>query len=70
MGWGGGGSNRGGPLEIEFEESLQVALAVRAWDAGELEIGLVTTGDDGDSDCSHSSLDLEVSGVALVPDAE
>jgi len=59
------GGNNSGRMDIEFESNLQAELALDAWTQGQVEIGLITTGDNDDEDCGHSDLDLELEGMQI-----
>lgn len=55
-----------GDLEYDVDLIVVHELAFRAQSFGRLDIGLVTTGDNDEDDCSHSELDLEVTGTGVV----
>ncbi len=55
-----------GDLEYDVDLIVVHELAFRAQSLGGLDIGLVTTGDNDEEDCSHSELDLEVTGTGVV----
>jgi hypothetical protein len=54
-----------GDLVYEPDPALVHELAFRVQAFGQLEIGLVTTGDNDDDDCGHTELDLEVTGTGV-----
>lgn len=52
---------RGGLMALSFAQALVNELSYQALDRGPLRFGMVTVGDNDDSDCRHDPLTFEVS---------
>jgi len=61
----GGGGTWSGDLEYDPDAEVVAELAWRALELGTPEVGLVVTGDNDDTDCTHTALDVQLSGTAV-----
>ena len=55
-----------GDLVYEPDPTVVHELAFRAQTFGQLEIGLITTGDNDEDDCGHTELDLQITATAVI----